>query len=203
MSQTDKPAPAHDAEIVLDRVLTVPNLITILRMVAIPFFAWVFLLGENDPLALAVLVVIGSTDWLDGFVARRIGQVSRLGKLLDPVADRMAIVVVLLALVFRGVLPVVLAGALLLRDLIVSVAFPVLEAKGFERIPVNRTGKWATALIFSGMALAAGSVLDTPVQQTVELASLVLLTAGAVAYWAAGALYVGAVRRQMQERAGT
>lgn len=201
MSQTDKPAPAHDAEVVLDRVLTVPNLITVARMVAIPIFAWVFLLGENDPLALILLVVIGSTDWLDGFVARRIGQVSKLGKLLDPVADRMAIVVVLLALVFRGVLPVVLAGALLLRDLIVSVAFPVLEAKGFERIPVNRTGKWATALIFTGMALAAGSVLDTPVQRTVELASLVLLTAGAVAYWAAGALYVGAVRRQMQERA--
>ncbi|MEX2588529.1 MAG: CDP-alcohol phosphatidyltransferase family protein [Actinomycetota bacterium] len=200
MSQTDEPTPAHDEEVVLDRALTIPNLITISRMLVIPLFAWVFLMGEYDAVALVLLVLIGSTDWLDGFVARRIGQVSKLGKLLDPVADRMAIIVVLLALVFRGVIPVLLAGALLLRDLIVSVAFPVLEAKGFERIPVNRTGKWATAFIFAGMALAAGSVLETPVRQSVEVAAVALLTAGAVAYWAAGFLYVKAIRRQVRER---
>lgn len=201
MSQTDKAAPAQGGEVVLDRVVTVPNLITAVRILLIPLFAWTFLLGEFDSTALILLVVIGSTDWVDGFVARRIGQVSKLGKLLDPVADRMAIVVVLLALVFRGVVPAVLAGVLLLRDLIVSLAFPILEAKGFERIPVNRTGKWATAFIFAGMALAAGSVLDTPVQREVEAASLGLLTVGAVAYWAAGALYVKEIRRQLQARA--
>lgn len=198
MSQTDKAAPAHGDEVVLDRVATIPNLITAVRILLIPLFAWIFLLGESDGAALVLLVVIGSTDWVDGFVARRIGQVSKLGKLLDPVADRMAIVVVLLALVFRGVVPAVLAGVLLLRDLIVSIAFPILEAKGFERIPVNRTGKWATAFIFAGMALAAGSVLDTPLRQSADVASLVLLTAGAVAYWTAGAFYVAEIRRRMQ-----
>lgn len=202
MARTYNPATVPEDEVVLNRVLTVPNLITAARILLIPLFAWTFLLGELDVLACLLLVAIGSTDWVDGFVARRIGQVSRLGKLLDPVADRMAIVVVLLALTFRGVVAPALAGILLLRDLIVSVAFPILEARGFERIPVNRTGKWATALIFIGMALAAGSVLETPLQQGAGAASRVLLSAGAVLYWGAGALYVREVRRQVQERAG-
>ncbi|HVL52207.1 MAG TPA: CDP-alcohol phosphatidyltransferase family protein, partial [Actinomycetota bacterium] len=88
-------------EVVLNRVLTVPNMISTARMLLIPVFAWAFLTGDKDAFALGLLVVIGCTDWVDGYVARKTGQVSKLGKLLDPVADRVAIVVVLLALVFR------------------------------------------------------------------------------------------------------
>jgi cardiolipin synthase (CMP-forming) len=181
-------------EVVLHKVWTIPNLISFTRMLLIPVFAWAFLTGGKDVAALVLLAVIGTTDWVDGFVARKTGQVSKLGKLLDPVADRMAIIVVLLALMFRGVVAVPLAAVLLVRDLIVSVLFPILEAKGVPRLPVNRTGKWATAFIFTGMAFAAASVLE-PVEDFARLASFALLVVGAVLYWLAGALYLKALRR--------
>lgn len=181
-------------EVVLDRVITIPNLISFTRMLLIPLFAWSFLTGGKDPLALSLLVVIGCTDWIDGYVARRIGQVSTLGKLLDPVADRLAIVVVLAALMFRGVVAFEVAAAVLLRDLIVSAVFPVLEAKGFPRLSVNRTGKWATAFIFAGMAFAAASVLES-VEELARPVSTALLVTGAVLYWTAGLFYLREIRR--------
>jgi len=184
-------------EVVLNRVLTIPNMISTARMLLIPVFAWAFLTGDKDAFALGLLVVIGCTDWVDGYVARKTGQVSKLGKLLDPVADRVAIVVVLLALVFRDVVPLAVAGAILLRDLIVSIVFPILEAKGFPRLSVNWTGKWATALIFTGMAFAAASVLD-PVRDFARPASHALLVAGAVLYWMAGLLYIKEIRRLLK-----
>ncbi len=166
-------------------------------MLLIPVFGWAFLTGDKDGFALSLLVVIGCTDWVDGYVARRTGQISKLGKLLDPVADRMAIVVVLLALVFRDVVALPVAAALLLRDLIVSIVFPILEAKGFPRLSVNRTGKWATAFIFAGMAFAAASVLQS-VRNFAGPASNALLIVGAVLYWTAGLLYIKEIRRVMR-----
>jgi cardiolipin synthase len=194
------PVSAAQEEVVLDRVMTVPNAITAVRLIMIPVFGWAFLTGDRDTLALILLVIIGSTDWLDGFVARATGQVSRLGKLLDPVADRLAIFVVLVSLTFRGVVPYWIAGVLLFRDLIVSIVFPILEARGFPRLPVNRTGKWATALIFSGMALAAASVIES-MEQVAAPASLAFLVIGAVLYYVAGYLYYTEIRRILSARA--
>lgn len=193
---------AAQEEVVLDRVVTVPNAITAVRLVMIPVFAWAFLTGDRDTLALILLVIIGTTDWLDGFVARATGQVSKLGKLLDPVADRLAIFVVLVSLTFRGVVPYWIAGLLLFRDLIVSIVFPILEAKGFPRLPVNKTGKWATAFIFSGMALAAASVIE-PLEEIAAPASLVFLVIGAVLYYVAGYFYYTEIRRILSVRAAT
>jgi cardiolipin synthase len=191
---------AHDDEVVLDRIATLPNLISAIRVALIPLFAWAFLTGSRDTFAMVLLVVIGSSDWVDGFVARKTGQVSKLGKLLDPVADRIAIVIVLFALIFRGIVPLPIAAAILLRDLIVTIVFFILESRGFPRLAVNRAGKWATGLIFSGVAFAAGSVLDTPVRQAAGTLSQVLLIMGAVLYWVAGALYVRVIRRLVEAR---
>ena len=193
---------AAQEEVVLDRVLTVPNAITAVRLVMIPVFGWAFLTGDRDTLALILLVIIGITDWLDGFVARATGQVSKLGKLLDPVADRLAIFVVLVSLTFRGVVPYWIAGLLLFRDLIVSIVFPILEAKGFPRLPVNKTGKWATAFIFSGMALAAASVIES-LEEIAAPASLAFLVIGAVMYYVAGYFYYTEIRRILSARAAT
>ena len=187
-------------EIVLDRVVTVPNLISAARILLIPVFALIFVTGDSDAVALAILVVIGCTDWVDGYVARKIGQVSKIGKLLDPVADRIAIVVVLLALMFRDVVPAPVAAAILVRDLIVSLVFPVLEAKGFPRLAVNKTGKWATAFIFAGMASAAAAVLES-MRELAQPASTALLIVGAVLYWIAGLFYVGELRKLVRARA--
>lgn len=194
------PVNAESEEVVLDRVFTIPNIITAGRLILIPIFGWAFLTGGRDTLALILLMILGTTDWLDGFVARATGQVSKLGKLLDPVADRLAIFVVLVALTFRGVVPYWIAGVLLFRDLVVSIVFPILEAKGFPRIPVNRTGKWATAFIFSGMALAAASVLES-LEDFAAPASRVFLIAGAVLYYVAGYFYYTEIRRILDARA--
>jgi cardiolipin synthase len=163
-------------------------------MLLIPVFAWAFLTGGKDFPALILLVIIGTTDWVDGYVARKTGQISKLGKLLDPVADRVAIIVVLFALVFRGVVPMPLAAVILVRDLIVSVIFPILEAKGVPRLQVNRTGKLATAFIFTGMGFAAASVLE-PVADFSSVVSFALLAAGGALYWIAGVLYLIALRK--------
>jgi len=191
---------AHNDEVVLDRIVTVPNLISAARIALIPVFGWAFLTGSRDTFALILLIVIGCSDWVDGYVARKTGQVSRLGKLLDPVADRIAIVIVLIVLTFRGVVDEPVAAALLSRDLIVSIVFPILESKGFPRLAVNQTGKWATALIFFGMGFAAGSVLETPVQTSSGVLSQILLIAGAVLYWTAGVFYVREIRKLMAAR---
>jgi cardiolipin synthase len=191
---------AHSDEVVLDRIVTVPNLISAARIALIPVFAWAFLTGSRDTFALILLIVIGCSDWIDGYVARKTGQVSKLGKLLDPVADRIAIVIVLIALTFRGVVDEPVAAALLSRDLIVSIVFPILESKGFPRLAVNQTGKWATALIFFGMGFAAGSVLETPVQTSSGVLSQILLIAGAVLYWTAGVFYVREIRKLIAAR---
>lgn len=182
------------------RVLTVPNAISIARLCLVPLFLWAFLTGRTVP-ALVLLAVIGGSDWVDGFVARRTGQVSVLGKLIDPVADRIAIVAVLVAFGARGTVPPLLAGAIVLRDLAVAAAFAVLEPRGMPRIPVNRTGKTATAAIFTGMALAAlALVVGEGPAPLVRAAGTGLLGAGAVLYWAAGALYAGEVRRWLRAR---
>lgn len=180
----------------LDRIWTIPNVISAARLVLIPVFIWAFLTGRNV-LGVVLVVVIGSTDWVDGFIARRFDQVTTLGKLIDPLADRISIVAVLVVFTIKGVLPPALAGVLLLRDLLVAIAFPILEAKGMERIPVNWTGKSATFAIFVGLSalaleLAAPSIGDTA--HSVGIAALVL---GAILYWAATVQYVGEVRRRL------
>lgn len=193
-------AAGPDQEVVLDRVATVPNLISAIRIFLIPLFAWAFLSRSRDALAFGLLVLIGSSDWIDGYVARRTGQVSRLGKLLDPVADRAAVAVILVALTVRGVVALPLAAALLARDLIVSIVFPILEARGFPRIPVNKTGKWATAFIFAGMAVAASSIVFSGMRDPVRAWAAALLAAGAVLYWSAAYLYAIQIRHLMKLR---
>jgi cardiolipin synthase (CMP-forming) len=185
-----------------DLIWTIPNLISAARLLLVPAFIWAFLV-EANVLGVVLLVVIGTTDWVDGFVARRLGQVSELGKLLDPLADRIAIVAVLVVFTVRGVLPPVLAGVLLLRDLLVAIAFPVLEAKGMERIPVNMTGKMATASIFVGLAVLAVELASPKgLASVAHVAGLAFLVLGAVLYWVATFLYVGEIRRRLPAARG-
>ncbi len=185
-----------DPSTVSTKIVTLPNVISAVRIALVPVFLWLFLSARNDLFALILLAVVGSTDWVDGFIARRTNQVTVLGKLLDPVADRLAIVAALLALAFRGTVPWFLAAVILVRDLIVTIAFPILEARGFPRIPVNRTGKAATALIFFGMAFAAATlVVRAGAEDAVLVISRILLTVGATAYWIAGVFYVKEILR--------
>src|SRR5690606_17462805 len=103
-------------EAMVDRVLTVPNLISMARLLLVPVFAVLIVRGQ-DLAALAVLAVAGASDWLDGVLARRLGQMSRLGQLLDPAADRLFILVTLVGLAWREIVPWWLLAVILVRDL--------------------------------------------------------------------------------------
>jgi cardiolipin synthase len=191
-------------EVVSTRVLTVPNLISFARLCLVPVFLAIYLAGAYLP-ALAILFVVGTSDWVDGFVARHTGQVSVLGKLLDPLADRVVVVAVLVAFAARETVPWWLAAVIVGRDLIVMGSFAALEKRGLPRIAVNRVGKSATAAIFTGLGLAAAGVamsasgvagLESAAHGT-HMAGIVFLSAGAVLSWAAAALYAVEIRRQI------
>ncbi len=136
-------------QVVSGRILTVPNVISMLRLALVPVFAVLIVRGE-DVWALTVLAVSGATDWLDGAIARRFDQVSRLGKALDPAADRLFILVTLIALVWRDVIPLWLALVLVSRDVLLACAFPFLARRGYGPLPVHFAGKAATfALLYA------------------------------------------------------
>ena len=184
------------AETVSSRVFTIPNLISFARLGLIPLFGWLFVSGEHDRSAFIVVMVIGSTDWVDGFVARRTGQVSKLGKLIDPLADRIAIVIVMLLFAFRGIVAWPVAATILARDALVALVFPVLEARGVPRIAVNLVGKAATLLIYFGLGFAMSTLVITGRPSTyLHMISSVFLVCGAVLYWVAGVTYVLELRR--------
>lgn len=194
-------------EVVLNRVLTIPNAISFARLLLVPIFLWLYLVGRVLP-AMIMLGVIGTSDWVDGFVARATGQVSVLGKLLDPLADRVVIVAVLVAYGAKGTVPWWLVGVIVARDLIIMASFAVLERRGVPRLPVNRTGKRATASLFSGMGLVSASVVMRVSgvatlrsdASGVRLAGLVVIGLGAVLYWAAAALYAMQARAAMRPK---
>jgi cardiolipin synthase len=127
-----------------DRVLTVPNALSALRLLGVPVFLWLLLGPHADVAAVIVLAVSGFTDWLDGVLARRLNQYSRLGELLDPAADRLYIVATLIGLVLRGIIPWWLAGLLVLRDLALAPTLPLLRRHGYGPPKVHYLGKAAT-----------------------------------------------------------
>jgi len=127
-----------------DRVLTVPNAISVLRLLGVPLFLWLILGPEADLWALLVLVLSGVSDWLDGVLARKLNQTSSLGALLDPAADRLYILATLVGLVARGILPWPIAAILVLREIALAPTIPLLRRHGYGPLPVHYLGKAAT-----------------------------------------------------------
>jgi cardiolipin synthase len=132
------------------RVLTVPNAITVARLLCVPLFLWLLFGAEEREAAFALLGVLGATDWVDGWIARHFDQGSNLGKVLDPVADRVLLMTAGIALVVQGSVPLVVGILVLARELVISIAVLVLAAAGARRIDVQWAGKAGTlALMFS------------------------------------------------------
>src|SRR5947209_12690601 len=131
------------------RVVTIPNLISLVRLACAPVFVW--LLVDDELLAAAALLaVLGASDWVDGWIARQFDQGSNLGKVLDPVADRILLLVAAVALVVQGSVPLVVGILVLAREAVVSVAVLALAAAGARRIDVQWVGKAGTlALMFA------------------------------------------------------
>ncbi|MEV4811469.1 CDP-alcohol phosphatidyltransferase family protein [Micromonospora avicenniae] len=172
------------------RVLTVPNLISFLRLLGVPIFLYLLLGAHADVAALVVLAVGGTTDWVDGWVARRLHQVSRLGELLDPLADRLYILATLVGFTAREVVPWQFTAALLARELLLLGSLGVLRRFGYGPPPVHYVGKTATFLLLAAFPTL---LLASAVPGATDVAGALgwgLAWWGLVLYWVAGAMYV-------------
>ena len=152
--------PVTDREALPDRVWTLPNALSVLRLLGVPLFLWLLLGPEADGWAVAVLMVSGFTDWLDGKLARWMDQGSKLGALLDPAADRLYIVSTLVALALRDIVPIWLVALILGREFVLGVMLLVLRRYGYPPLQVHYLGKAATLLLlyaFPGLLLADGT----------------------------------------------
>ena len=136
-----------------DRVWTLPNALSVLRLLGVPLFLWLLLGPHADGWAVVVLMVSGATDWADGKLARALGQSSRLGALLDPAADRLYIVATLVAFVLRDVVPLWLVAVLVGRELVLGLALLVLRAHGYPPLQVHYLGKAATFILLYAFPL--------------------------------------------------
>ncbi len=136
-----------------DRVLTVPNVLSLLRLCGVPLMLWLILGPRSDVLAVVVLAVAGATDWLDGYIARRWHQRSRLGQVLDPLADRLYILATVLGLALRGLIPWWLMLVLVGRDAVIALLVPALRTRGYTTLPVHFLGKAATFCLFYAFPL--------------------------------------------------
>jgi cardiolipin synthase len=177
-----------------DRVLTIPNILSFARLALIPVFLWLVLVPEADIAAFAVLAISGITDYLDGVIARRTGQISRLGQLLDPLADRLYIVATLLGLALRGIIPWWLVALLVARDAVLAVALALLRRRGITGLPVHFLGKAATFCLLWGFPILLLGAGATGTGLTFADAARTLGWAfalwGTALYWWAGILYL-------------
>lgn len=170
-------------------VFNVPNFLSFLRIALVPVFLW-FLLEEMFVSAITVLAVAGLTDFLDGYLARKLNQTTKLGKLLDPVADRLYIFATLLALSATGYVPWWLAGLVILRDLLMLISLPVLASVGHRTLPVHYLGKASTfALLYAFPLLLMGKIF-TEAAFIITPAAWAFALWGVALYWWSGFVYL-------------
>ena len=192
MSQ--QPAPGVSA-VVSNRIWTVPNVISFVRLLGVPVFLYLLLGPHADVAAVIVLTLGGTTDWVDGYIARRTNTVSRLGELLDPFADRLYILATLIGLTIRDVVPWWLTTALLLREAVLGVALLVLRRHGYGPPPVHYVGKTGTFVLLGAFptlllahAVPATASIAEPIGWGLAWWALAL-------YWAAAVLYLMQTRQ--------
>jgi cardiolipin synthase len=172
-----------------DRIWTVPNVISLARLGLVPVFAWL-VLARLDAWAVALLAVAGMSDWVDGALARRLGQFSNLGRLLDPAADRAFIIVTAVGLAWRGVVPWWFLGLLLAREVVMGVVLLVLRAKGRKAPQVVFIGKVATLGLMYAFPLLLLASLGGWAGRVAWIAGWAFAIWARGLYWAAAAVYV-------------
>jgi cardiolipin synthase len=179
-------------------VLTVPNIISLARLAGVPVFMWLVLgprTQAGDWWAVGLLAAAGVSDWLDGKIARAWNQQSRLGELLDPVADRLYIVATVTALAVRTIIPWWLVGVLVGRELLLGVVLIALWGRGYGPLKVSFVGKGATlSLLYAFPLLFLGSH-QTSYATLARVFGWAFALWGTALYWWAAVLYVEQARR--------
>jgi cardiolipin synthase len=183
-----------------DRAFTIPNLISVVRLAGVPLFLWLVLGPEEDGWALAVLMLSGVSDWLDGFLARKLDQTTKLGQILDPVADRLYILAVVVGLAWRDVIPIWLAVLLPARDLLLWGLVPFLRARGYHALPVHFLGKAATFNLLYAFPLLLLGEGEGVVAALADVFGWAFAIWGTGLYWWAGLLYAYQVRKLLADR---
>jgi cardiolipin synthase len=174
---------------VMQELRSIPNMLSVLRLFMVPVFL-VLLLNGQFIAALIVLMVASATDWLDGQIARRFNQVTRLGQLLDPAADRLFIFAALIGLTINGNIPLWLALIVVSRDLMLVIVYPILASHGYGPLPVHFLGKAGTFALLYALPL----LLMVDVWPQADFIVLPLAWGfaywGVALYWLSGLLYV-------------
>lgn len=182
-----------------DLVFTIPNLLTVVRFMGVPLFIWLVLAQKEYGAGVVVLAVMAGTDWIDGYVARRFDQASKLGRVLDPIADRLALLAVAVTLVIAGVVHWLYLAALVIPDAILLVLTLSLF-RGHPDLPVSVVGKVRTGLLLLGTPLLVLSRLDTGFSGFLFVAAWVVLGLGLAGHWIAAYNYFWAILRKGRMR---
>lgn len=194
-------APYESADpAVSHRIVTIPNALSALRLVLIPLFVWVALGPENDLAAFGLLAVSAVTDWLDGVIARRFNMVSRVGQLLDPIADRLFIVSTIVVLALRDMMPWWLVVTLVARDVVLFFVQLFVHRRGVEPLPVHYVGKVATACLMYGMPLLFLTTGGGQVSEVAMPVAWAFIVWGTAIYWWSAVLYIEQASAVLQGR---
>ena len=183
----------------LDRIWTVPNLVTFVRLACIPLYVWLLFGAKSQVWAAAVLAALGATDWIDGYIARRFHQVSTLGKVIDPVADRLLVVTAVITIMIHGAVPVWFGVATLAREVLVSGAVLLLASLGAARIDVLWVGKAGTFALMTAYPLFLVSDGTAGWQQAIRAVAWIIGSVGLLLAWMAAASYIRPARQALAD----
>jgi cardiolipin synthase (CMP-forming) len=184
----------QETEIQTDRVLTLPNVLSALRLLLVPVFVWLVLGPEADGWAVAVLALSGFTDWLDGKLARRWHQISRVGQVLDPIADRLFVTVTVIVLAIREIIPWWLVVVLFARDGLVLAVQLVERSRHLPIIPVNLVGKAATMCLLYALPLLLLTDTSSGFADLAKPVAWAFTMWGTGLYWWSAFLYLAQAR---------
>ena len=191
----------RDGEVAVSRrVLTIPNVISIIRLAGVPLFLWLILVPEADGLALALLALSGLSDYADGYLARRLNQTSQLGAILDPVADRLYILSTVIGLGIRDIIPWWVAIILPARDAFLWCLVPFLRTRGYSALPVHYLGKAATFNLLYAFPLLLLGDGDGTFAELAQVFGWAFAIWGIGLYWWAGLLYAWQVRKLLADQ---
>jgi cardiolipin synthase len=185
----------RDDEAGLDRIATIPNAISVVRLLCVPVFLWLLFGRENRTGAAFLLGGLGATDWVDGYIARHFHQVSNLGKVLDPIADKVLLVTGMIAILIDGSVPAIVFWPAIAREVLVAATTVLLGALGSKRIDVSWAGKCGTLLMMTAFPLFLWGHGEGPAYVVAWLFAV----PGLIMAWYAAATYVAPARDALRE----
>lgn len=195
MEAVNQPVERHAPQAVSNRIWTIPNVLSFLRLVGVPFF-FVLIIQHRDIAAVVLLAIASLSDLVDGRIARHFNQISRLGQMLDPAADRLYIFATVLGLAIRDIIPWWLLALLVGRDLMLAlVVLPALRTRGYSALPVNFIGKAATFCLLYALPLVLLGAGPWQISPAAKVFGWAFAIWGLYLYWWAGLKYLNQTRQ--------